>query len=272
MDVDRLDTQPGHVIVTAALLEDVFSLVLLAVLTAVARTGEFPDAVGLVRLLAQVAVFFLVTWGVGHYVYPWVGPRLTRWKSEEFEFTGLLVAALALATLAELLGLHFILGAFMAGLFFGRQTAGSHVYKAVASKVSGVTRGVLAPIFFASIGLNLDLTAVWNVPGFLALLLLAAFATKLIGAGVPAYLMGLAPREAWAVGWVMSARGAVELITADIALRAGLFERPEPVPPIVASLFSVVVIVAIVTTLVSPVALRVLLRGEGKRRERGESG
>jgi Kef-type K+ transport system membrane component KefB len=54
----------------------------------------------------------------------------------------------------------------------------------------------------------------------------------------------------------MSGRGAVELIIADIALRAGLFSIPDPPPPIVAHLFSAVVIVAVLTTLVTPVALR----------------
>jgi Kef-type K+ transport system membrane component KefB len=73
-------------------------------------------------------------------------------------------------------------------------------------------------------------------------------------------------RDSYAVGFGMSGRGAVELIIADIALRGGIFNVPDPPPPIVANLFSSVVIVAVLTTLVTPVALRLSLgrSGSGK--------
>ena len=70
---------------------------------------------------------------------------------------------------------------------------------------------------------------------------------------------GFAPREAAAIGTAMSARGAVELIVAGIALQAGLFQHPDPPPPVVAQLFSAVVIMALVTTLATPLVLRPLL-------------
>jgi Kef-type K+ transport system membrane component KefB len=63
-------------------------------------------------------------------------------------------------------------------------------------------------------------------------------------------------RDSVAVGFGMNARGAVELIVADIALRAGLFSRPDPPPPAVEYLYSVIVIVAVVTTVISPIVLR----------------
>lgn len=63
-------------------------------------------------------------------------------------------------------------------------------------------------------------------------------------------------KEASIVGFGMNARGAVELIIADIALRQGLFSHPEPAPAIVASLFSAVVIMAVVTTLLTPIGMR----------------
>jgi Kef-type K+ transport system membrane component KefB len=59
----------------------------------------------------------------------------------------------------------------------------------------------------------------------------------------------------------MSARGVVMLIVADIALRAGLFEQPVPAPPIVAHMFSAIVMVAIITTLLTPIILRRLVKG-----------
>jgi Kef-type K+ transport system membrane component KefB len=96
-----------------------------------------------------------------------------------------------------------------------------------------MTFGFLAPIFFASVGLNLDFSAVLVVPAFVAWLLLAAFVGKFIGAGIAARAIGLTRPEAAAVGAGMSARGAVELVIADIALEAGLFEVMPGSAPVV---------------------------------------
>ena len=117
----------------------------------------------------------------------------------------------------------------------------------------------MAPLFFASIGLHLDAAAMFNVPLFVFLLVLIAILGKLIGAGLPAYWSGLDRRDALGVGTGMSARGAVELIIADIALRAGLFNHPDPTPDIVNYMFSAVVLMALITTLVTPVALQRIL-------------
>ena len=102
-----------------------------------------------------------------------------------------------------------------------------------------------------------------EIPLYLSILLAIAFLGKLLGAGLPALWLGFSRRESLAVGTAMSARGAVELIVAGIALRAGLFTKPLPAPAIVEYMFSAIVIVAIVTTLVVPLVLRPLLQSVG---------
>ncbi len=143
----------------------------------------------------------------------------------------------------------------MAGLFFGRKTVNDATYEDVRNKTSAMTFGFLAPIFFASVGLNMDFSAIVTVPGFVVALLLAAFAGKFIGAGAAAHWAGLGKRQAVAVGVGMSARGAVELVIADIALEAGLFDVPDATP-VIEHTFHAVVIMAILTTLVTPVLLK----------------
>ncbi len=163
---------------------------------------------------------------------------------------------LPLAVLAELLGLHFIVGAFVAGVFFGRSTIDDHTYEDVRKKVSGLTFGFLAPVFFASVGLNLNLFAFSEIPVFLLVLVVAAFLGKFIGAGIAADSIGLNSRESMVVGVGMSARGAVEIVIADIAFKAGLFHIAGIDNPILTHMFSAIVIMAIITTVATPILLK----------------
>ena len=237
---------------------------MLAVLTALIRTGGLPDATGILWLVGQTTLFFVITIVLGRFVFPLLGNWIKSFHSDEIELSFLLAVALAFSVLAEMLHLHFILGAFVAGLLFVRRTIDERTYHDVQNKVTGITTPFFAPVFFASIGFHLELSAVTMIPVFLSLLVATAFLSKLIGAGVPAYFVGLSAKTSVAVGVAMSARGAVELIIADIALRAGLFSKPDPPTPVVAHMFSAIVIVAVVTTLAVPIMLRPLLTPQTK--------
>jgi Kef-type K+ transport system membrane component KefB len=258
MDLDQLNSLVGRTVIAAALWDDLLSLFLLALLLAV--IGEnFSSTLGsgaVLLLIGKVLLFFAVTVPIGLFVFPNLGRYLRHLHFPEVEFSMLLIGALAYAIFAELMGLHFILGAFLAGMFFHSNSVDPGVYKRVEQQMSGITSGFLAPIFFVSVGLHLDFSAVSQVPGFVAVLILIAFASKLLGSGLPAYWLGLSKRESLMVGVGMSGRGAVELIVAGIALEAGLFLHPQPTPVIVESLYSAIVLMALVTTIVTPIVLR----------------
>ncbi len=264
MDLGQLQSTAGKTIVAAALIDDLLSLILLAFLTGLIGTRQLPGSMSVVVLIGSIVLFFVVTLIVGRVIVPRVGRLVRSLKTAEFEFTSLLLAALAFAVLAELLHLHFVLGAFVAGLLFERRVAGGEIYDEVKKRLGAITLGFLAPIFFASIGIYLDFSAVVKMPVFLTILIVVAFLTKLVGAGLPAWVMGLSRRDALAVGVGMSARGAVELIIANIALRAGLFTQPDPPSTRVTSLFSAIVMVAIVTTLATPFTLKWVFARRGQ--------
>lgn len=268
IDLDMLKSRMGQTIVSAAVFDDIISLLMLGVLTAVIRSGEFPDAARLGWLLGQSLLFFVIAGLVGQYAFPWIGKLLKSFHASEIEFSALLIGAFGFALLAEALGMHFILGAFVAGLFFIGRTVDRVAYDNVKTKISGITEGFLGPLFFASIGMHLDPGAALSVPGFVVLVTAAAFLCKLIGAGVPAWWMGYSRRESLGIGVCMSARGAVELIIADIALRAGLFHEPTPTPTVVEYLFSTVVIMALATTLLTPIVLTQIVKRMPARRKK----
>lgn len=259
MDLDRLQTPIGQVIIAAAVIDDLLSLILLAVLTAIITSGEALTPGSLLKILVSVAAFLALSWAIGRFVLPAVGRHLRKLESEHSDMSLLIIFALALSVLAEWLHMHFLIGAFAAGVVFTRNVAGEKAHEQLQIQTRAITLGFLAPVFFASIGIHLDLSAIVAAPLFLLVLLIAAFAGKLVGAGIAARVVGFDGRDSLAIGAAMNARGAVEIIVADIALRAGLFDKPEPTPPAIDYLFSAVVIMAIVTTLTSPVALRGLL-------------
>lgn len=266
MDLGLLKTRLGQVIVSAALFDDIISLILLAVLTAVINTGSMPGLTAFAILFGKILLFFLLTGIIGHYILPYLNRVFEKFKTDEFEFSALLMVTLFFALLAEILGMHFILGAFLAGLFFGRRSMKNETYDAIRASLSSWTMGLFAPIFFASIGLHLNLAAITEIPLFVFLLVTAAFLGKLVGSGLPAYMLSFTPRQALGIGTAMSARGAVELIIAGIAMEAGLFSQPDPTPPEVAYLFSAIVIMALLTTLIPPCSC-VLCLGRARNRE-----
>ena len=254
-----LHTRLGQTVVAAAIFDDILGLFLFAVLTAMMVEGTVPDLLTLALMLGKVALFFAITVSLGVHVYPRISETIKTFQAAATEFGILMMVALAYALLAEALGLHWILGAFLAGLFFEPARVGGRAYDDMKMVVGGIAGGFLAPLFFVSIGLRVDLGVVAAIPGFLALLVAVAFFAKLIGAGVPALLIGLGRRDSLATGVGMTARGAVELVILSIAYKAGLFAQPDNGDPVVAHLFSALVLMAVVTTLLAPIVLRAIL-------------
>jgi Kef-type K+ transport system membrane component KefB len=260
MDLGGLESRVGKAVIAAALWDDVLSLFLMALLLAAIGNGgggAFSLA-ALLPVVGKVMLFFAITIPIGLFVFPFIGRHFRLLSFPEVDFSMLLIAALAYAVLAEYLELHLIIGAFMAGMFFHPKVVDAEIYERVEQQMSGLTRGFLAPIFFVSVGFHLDFSSVSEVPVFVIVLTLLALASKLIGSGFPAYWAGFSRRESVLVGVGMSGRGAVELVIAGVALEAGLFLQPDPPGVIVQSLFSAIVIMAIVTTVATPIVLRML--------------
>jgi Kef-type K+ transport system membrane component KefB len=260
-DLGQLHARSGETVVAAAIFDDVFGLLALALLVALIETGHIPDILSLLFLVAKVAVFFAVTLALGVHVYPRVRRGLKIMEAAAMEFSFLVAVGLAYGLLAEALGLHWVLGAFMAGLFFEKSRVGPRTYTEMKMILTAITGGVLGPLFFASIGLRVDLAALVEVPVFVLLLIAVAILGKVAGAGLPALLSGMERREALAVGVGLSARGAVEMVIIGIAQRAGLFAQGDGSSAVVTHLFSALILMAAITTLITPIALRQLLGG-----------
>lgn len=263
-ELNLLHTRIGETVVAAAVIDDVLGLILLAILLAVIQTGHDPDIAALAILLGKVALFFAVTVALGVHVYPRVRRGLKVLQAAAMEFSTLVAVALAYGLLAEALGMHWVLGAFMAGLYFEKSRVGLRAYNEMKMVLTAITGGFLGPLFFASIGLRVDLDAVMGIPVFLTLLVAFAFAGKIVGAGLPALAIGMGRREALAVGVSMSARGVMEIVVIGIAYDAGLFALGGQTEPVVVHLYSALILMAALTTMLTPIVLKQVLRG-GRR-------
>ena len=253
-----LKSELGRVLITAALFDDIFGLFLMALLSSVVLSGEIPGAFAFAVILAKVVVFFTVTGLLGVHVYPQISKQIHRRQAAEIEFGALLIVALSYGFLAELLGLHWAVGAFMAGLFMERSRIGKQPYKSMRLMLSALTAGVLGPVFFAWIGLQADLGVIFEIPVFLGILIAVAFATKVVGGGLAAGAVGYGRRDSAIIGVGLAPRGEIMIVVISVALAAGLIDGGTS-DPVARYLFSALIVMALVNTVLAPLVMRVLL-------------
>ncbi|HVI76504.1 MAG TPA: cation:proton antiporter [Anaeromyxobacteraceae bacterium] len=262
-DLGRSQSAEARVILGAAVIDDVLGLVILAVVggvIAAAARGGSVSGFEVTVIVAKAAAFLVGSLALG----VWLSPRLFRLASR-LQTRGVLLAAglafcFALSWVSAELGLAPIVGAFAAGLiledvhyrdFVDR---GEHGLEELVRPISGF----LVPIFFVVMGMRTDLRAFADpsILGLAAALTLAAIAGKqvcsagVLGTGV----------DRLSVGIGMVPRGEVGLIFANMGLTLTLSGRPVLSP----SLYSAIVIVVVVTTLVTPPALRWSLARNGR--------
>lgn len=259
-DLGRLQARESRIILGAAVIDDVLGLLILAVVAGAIKAASTGAALSLwdVGIIAGKSIAFLFgAVAVGHFVTPHIFRRAGR-----FESRGVLLAlsisfCFLLAWMAAKVGLAPIVGAFAAGLVLDEvhfetfEEKGKHDLQRLITPVSTV----LVPVFFVLMGLRVDLRyfAQGGLLGFAATLTLAAIVGKQICA------LAVAERglNRLAVGLGMIPRGEVGLIFAGIGATLMLPNAegaPEPV--ISAGTFGAVVIMVIVTTLVTPPALK----------------
>ncbi len=240
----------GQLTLAAGMIDDTIGWILLSVVAGLARSGviDLPS-------VAQSVLSVLVVVGLAFTVGRRVMNRLFRTVDEReggdlAKVTLLMVLTLLAGSLTHFLGIEAVLGAFLIGILAGQvkrfTRSARHIFETF-------TLGVFAPIFFAASGLRVDLAALLDptVFGVGMLVLAVAIVGKFAGAALGAKMSGLGRWEALSLGAGMNARGAIEIIVATIGLGLGIL-TPE--------MYTIILLVAIVTSLMAPPILRVTLR------------
>ncbi|MGB5168722.1 MAG: cation:proton antiporter [Acidimicrobiia bacterium] len=246
VDLGILHTRIAHVLMAGALFSDIAALIVFAAVLGLAATGTL--AVGGIALtVLKAAAFLLGTWIIGTRLFPIIGMRLAAKNADASAVTFVTVlAGLAFAAAADAAGLHAILGAFLAGLYIREGVLPHNHLGSVERRMRGMSVGLLAPVFFVTAGFNVSFDVFRESPVLLVLVIVLATAGKILGTAVFYLPTGYGFREGLAVGAGMNGRGAVEIIVAELALAAGLID---------ATVFSILVFMAIATTATVPILL-----------------
>lgn len=241
-EMNKLSSKEGTTILGAAVVDDILVVVLLAVMLSLLGTGE---SVSIGSLIGKKVLFFVIIFAASIWVVPLVMKWLSKLKIAETVISGGIIIALTFSYFAEWLGVAGIIGSFAAGIAIS-QTPFKHT---VESKLEPIAYGLFVPVFFVSIGLNVDFEGVGSQIWFIIVLSLIAISTKLIGGALGAKITGYNFHSSMAIGTGMISRGEVALIIAGTGLAGGLLDP---------QYYTSVIIMVIVTTLVTPPMLKIM--------------
>jgi Kef-type K+ transport system membrane component KefB len=246
-DLGALKTRAAKIILSAAVFDDILGMVLLAVVAGMASSGGVEWS-KLLIVLAEAAVFTLFMIFIAPRIVTSVKGRVENMSSQHAPLILALGLCLALSVIAETIGMAGIIGAFFAGLAIA-----DHAHKWNLEPGIDAIRDFLAPIFFFIMGAKLDVRVFSGEIVVSAIIVsVLAIVSKLIGCGLPVLKEGR--KTALIVGVGMVPRGEVGLIVALVGLSMHMIGQEA---------FAIVMFMTGVTTVVAPIALRALLRGEG---------
>jgi Kef-type K+ transport system membrane component KefB len=258
MEFGLLQSKMGSTIMTAGIVDDILSLITLAIILQLAQNGgeiEFGEiGFSIFKIVAFLGGIFLLIFilkKTHHWLPQKFSPFFEKLKTREAGFGILLVSALGLSLIAEAVGLHFVIGTFFAGLLVYKELVGFENVEKINDVFSAITFGFLSPIFFAFIGMEFYAQSLADHLPLFLILLAVAIAGKIGGGFIGGKLTGFSNSESKIIGYLVNSRGMVELIIATIGFELGIIDQ---------TLFTVIVAVGFITTIMAPIMARIALR------------
>jgi Kef-type K+ transport system membrane component KefB len=258
MDLGKLNSSVGQKIISVAIFDDVIALTILGILL------DLKDVEPTFANISQATVFtvlklvaFLIIIALTYKLIQKLAQKenfienqlnliLTFLKGKESLFAVFFVFILIFATMTESIGLHFIIGAFFASMLISKELVGEKHLETFHNTTNSMAMGFLAPIFFAGIGLEFQFSSIQNYPLLIAIIAVS-FLSKIIGGYVGGRFARLNHKVSLALGIGLNARGIMELVIANIAYKAGIINT---------EIFSMLVIMGLITTLSTPFLLK----------------
>jgi Kef-type K+ transport system membrane component KefB len=253
-DLGRLHTKTGHAIIGTAMVQDIISITVLSIIIGLNVKLGSATPFAIAMMLVKIAIFLLLIFSLErafHIKDGWLAKRFTSWmtriKSKEGQFSVAIIVAMYFAVIAEFLGLSYIIGAFYGGLIFSKIIVGDMNFAAIKRGTSGIAMGFFAPIFICYIGLMFNLRELLPIIGMFLVVLTVAVLSMFGGGYLGARMAGYTDKESTIIGVGINTRGMMEMVVALIGYEYGFIDR---------NFFSILVGLALVTTLVTPSVLK----------------
>ncbi|HXV98715.1 MAG TPA: cation:proton antiporter [Anaerolineae bacterium] len=250
MELGFLRSREGLILLGAAVVDDVLAIAVLSAFVAIEGGGN-GGILGLIWIMVRMLLFLIGSFLLGRWLLPRMAGWVERLPVSEAVMSFVIVSVLVFAWASEAIGgVAAITGAFISGVALSTSRPKDEIQRGMHT----LTYAFFVPIFLVSIGLmaNARLLSASDL-SFTLVICIIAIVSKLIGASVGAKLGGTSWVEALRVGVGMISRGEVGLIVAGVGITAGVIE---------ADVFTVVVIMVLVTTLAAPPLLRLAFRGK----------
>ena len=251
-----MDTQVGHLIMGSAVVIDIVALLFLGITFDMEKTQTTLEFIKIFSIKTlKMAVFFISIMLVNKFLRS----EITRANKTEKNFSKLIsylgreaifgigvLFVLGFSTFSEILGFHFIIGAFFGGLLLNKDIIGTSEFLSMTRTLGAVTNHFLTPIFFAYIGLHFSLDA-FNEWKLLLLAMFLAFSSKIFGAWIGCRLAHFTTKESLQAGIILNSRGVLDLIVANLAYSKGYINT---------DIFSILIFLGVSSVLINPFLYR----------------
>lgn len=256
-EMGKLNTKAGNAILGAAIIDDILGIIALTIITSLADSS-----VNVWMVFVKILGFFVFV-GVGGYL---IHTLFQKWvKGYERDLRRFVIIAFVICLIfsycaEKFFGVADITGAFFAGLIITNTTHTNYIER----RFGILSYILLSPVFFASIGIQVELPKMdAMILLFAVLLVIVAVLTKVVGCGLGAKLCHYSNQDALRIGMGMVSRGEVALIVASKGNAVGLMSP---------SLLGPVVVVVVITTIISPVLLKMTFHSKKTSEEYMENG
>jgi Kef-type K+ transport system membrane component KefB len=221
-DLNLQHTRLARVILASCIIDDLLSLIFFSLILSVIRSEEV-SIFSLLLIGLKATLFFGIVIVTGYFLYPFLGRFFRDTTGKGFTF--LLILGIGFGLFAELIGLHMILGAYLAGLFFREEVASSELVTKVQDRLYSIAYSFLGPIFFISLGFHITFDAL-TPDGILLLgvLVIGCFTSQVLSAGGMARLEKFSTLESLTIGVGMCGRAEVAFILAAIGLKLEIID------------------------------------------------
>lgn len=259
LELGILKTKIGTTVMSIAVIDDIISLLILAIILQLyVSEGTSLDFEQLGMSVLQMIMYLIGIAFLAFVVYKrnyWFPQKFNnifiKTKTREAKFGVFIVIAITLSIVADLAGLHFIIGTFFAGLIFSEKIIGKKEIDKTYGIMSGITFGFFAPLFFAIIGIKFSGQSLENFILLLALLIIFGIIGKILGGYIGTKLSKIPNIQGIAIASLLNGRGTVGLTITAVAYTIGILDT---------ALFSVCVAICIITTIITPIIATPLLR------------